>query len=88
METKDSTGQALGIVSVVLGALTFGFQFLGGLICGWVGWPLGIAAIICGVIAFIKGAKGLGITGIVLSVIGVIVQVLALVGAMSSLGSP
>jgi hypothetical protein len=82
----DKTGQYLGIASVIMGALTFGVQIIGGLICGWIGWPLGIAAIICGIIAFAKGSKGLGITGIVLSVIGVVIQLLVLAGAISSFG--
>jgi len=83
---QDNTGQILGIVSLVLGAITFGIQMIGGLLCGWLGWPLGIAAIICGIIAVGKGAKGLGIAGIVLSVIGILIQVLGLAGAISSLG--
>lgn len=85
-QTEDKTGQALGIASVILGALTFGVQMLGGLICGWVGWAFGIAAIITGIMAIPKGAKGLGITGIVLSVIGVVIQVLVLVGVFASYG--
>lgn len=84
---QDSTGRTFGIISVVLGAITFGIQFVGGLCFGWIGWPLGIAAIICGIIALAKGAKGLGIAGIVLSVIGVVVQVLALGGSISLLGN-
>ena len=84
MENKE--GQGLGIASVILGALTLGIQLMGGLICGWVGWPLGIAAIVTGIIAITKGRKGLGITGIVLSVIGVVIQVLVLVGAIGALG--
>ena len=82
---QDNTGQILGIVSLVLGAITFGVQMIGGLLCGWLGWPLGIAAVICGIIAVTKGAKGLGIAGIVLSVIGVLIQVLGLAGAIGSL---
>lgn len=83
---QDNTGQTLGIASVIMGALTFGIQIMGGLCLGWLGWPLGIAAIVCGIIAITKGTKGLGITGIVLSVIGVVIQVLILTGAINSLG--
>jgi len=82
---NDNSGQALGVASVIMGALTFGIQMFGGLICGWIGWPLGIAAIVCGVMAYMKGSKGLGIAGTVLSVIGVLIQVLVLVGAIGSL---
>ncbi len=82
---EDKAGQSLGIASVIMGAITFGIQLMGGLICGWIGWPLGIAAIVTGIIAVTKGSKGLGITGIVLSVIGVIIQVAGLIGAVGSL---
>jgi hypothetical protein len=75
---QDNTGQNLGIASVILGALTFGIQIFGGLLCGWLGWPLGIAAIVLGIIAITKGRMGLGVTGIVLSVIGVVIQLFAL----------
>lgn len=85
-QTEDKTGQALGIASVILGALTFGIQMIGGLLCGWIGWAFGIAAIVTGIMAIPKGAKGLGITGIVLSIIGVVIQVLVLVGVFASFG--
>lgn len=81
---QDNSGQTFGIASVIMGALTFGIQIVGGLICGWIGWPLGFAAIVCGVFAFTKGNKGLGITGIVLSVIGVLIQILAVIGFVGS----
>lgn len=83
---NNNAGQGLGIASVILGAITFGIQLLGGLACGWIGWPLGIAAIVTGILAITKGRKGLGIAGIVLSVIGVILQILILVGALGTLG--
>ena len=82
---EDRAGQSLGIASVIMGAITFGIQLMGGLICGWIGWPLGIAAIVTGIIAITRGSKGLGYTGIILSVIGVIIQVLGLIGAIGSL---
>lgn len=82
----SQSGKTLGIVSVVLGAITFGIQFMGGLCCGWIGWPLGIAAIVCGIIAMTQGAKTLGAVGIILSVIGVIVQLAGLGAGMAALG--
>lgn len=82
---KEGTGQVLGIASVIMGALTFGIQIMGGLICGWIGWPLGIASIVTGIIAITQGNKGLGIGGIALSVVGLIWQIVILVGAMGSL---
>jgi len=84
---KEGTGQALGIASVIMGALTFGVQIMGGLICGWIGWPLGIAAIVTGIIAIVQGNKGLGIAGIVLSVIGLVWQILTLVGSIGAMGA-
>lgn len=83
---EDKSGQPLGIASAILGAVTFGVQMIGGLICGWLGWPLGIAAIITGILAINKGHKWLGIIGILLSVIGVIIQILVLTGAIAALG--
>lgn len=82
---EDKSGQALGIASVIMGAITFGVQIIGGLICGWLGWPLGIAAIVTGIMAINKGRKGLGISGIVLSIIGVIIQLLTVTGAIGAL---
>ena len=78
-------GKTLGIVSVVLGAVTFGIQLMGGLCCGWIGWPLGIAAIICGIFAGTKGSWTLGGIGIVLSVIGVILQIAGVGAGVASL---
>lgn len=83
---EDKSGQAFGIASVIMGAITFGVQLIGGLICGWLGWPLGIAAIVTGIMAITKGRKWLGIIGIVLSVIGVVLQLLALTGAIGAMG--
>lgn len=74
----NNTGKTMGYASVILGAITFGIQIMGGLCCGWVGWPLGIAAVICGILAIVNGEKALGAIGIILSVIGIVLQILAL----------
>ena len=73
------TGLDMGIASLIFGVLTFSIQLIGGLLCGWVGWALGITAIITGIMAIAKGSKWLGISGIILSAIGVIYQVLTLI---------
>lgn len=83
----EGGGQGFGIAAVVLGSITFGVQMLGGLLCGWIGWPLGFIAILLGVVAITKGARGLGAAGIGLSVIGVILQVLALMGLLGAAAS-
>lgn len=84
----DKNGQLLGITSIILGIITFGIQLLGGLICGWVGWPLGIAAVVTGVMAISRGYKGLGIGGIAFSGVGVVVQVLVLFGVVNFFSKP
>ena len=61
-----STARVLGIVSIVLGAITAGIQLMGGLCCGWIGWPGGIAAIVCGALAMIGGEYLLGGIGVCL----------------------
>ena len=85
MGEQQRQGTAFGIVSVCLGAVTFGIQIMGGLCCGWIGWPLGIAAIICGIVAIVQGAKGLGALGIVLSVVGVVLQVVGATAGTAAL---
>jgi hypothetical protein len=84
---KPNEGRPLGIASVILGAITFGIQMMGGLCCGWIGWPLGIAALICGIIAIVQGESTLGIIGCVLSVVGVIVQVMIVIGIIGAASS-
>lgn len=80
-----NTGKTMGYASIILGAITFGIQIMGGLCCGWIGWPLGIAAVICGILAIVNGEKTLGSIGIILSVIGIVLQILALGAGMTGL---
>jgi len=75
----NDSGKIMGIISIVFGSVTFIVQILGGLICGWLGWPLGIAALILGILAIRKGYK-LGWLGIVLSIAGVVLQLLITIG--------
>lgn len=77
-QTGSSSARVFGIVSVILGAITFGWQWIGGLCCGWLGWPLGIASIICALMTISgdKNDKILGAIGAFLSVIGVVIQLL------------
>lgn len=81
----SGTARAFGVASVILGALTFGVQWIAGLCCGWIGWPLGIAAIVCGILAIVGGEKTLGWVGIVLSVAMIALQFLMLSHGVSSL---
>jgi hypothetical protein len=80
-------GKAFGVASVILGALTFGVQFLGGLCCGWIGWPLAFAAVICGILAIAEGESLLGWLGIGLSGAMLVLQILFLILGVGSLGS-
>lgn len=86
MQSEDSNGRVFGIISVVLGGITFGIQIIGGLCCGWLGWPLGIGAAICGILAMVHKEYRLGGIGIGLSVVGLLLQLLALGGAFAGLG--
>lgn len=68
---KSSAGKGLGIASLVLGILAFlsGWIFIGGL--------LGLIGLILGIVSLVqakkgKGPKGMAITGIVLSIIGIL----------------
>jgi hypothetical protein len=82
----EETSKALGVASVILGAITFGVQWLGGLCCGWIGWPLAVGAVICGILAISGGERTLGWIGIVLSVAMLALQVLMLIVGAGSLG--
>jgi hypothetical protein len=69
---RPETATMLGVVSIVLGALAAGIMFVGGCCCGWVAWPLVIAAIVIGFIALgsdDKTADKLAMWGIGLAII-------------------
>jgi len=83
-QSQDQSGMIVGIVGIALAVPTMFIQFLGGMCCGWIGWPMGLVAIILGVVAISKGARTLGMVAIILSVIGVVVQVLATVGLLGA----
>ncbi len=84
---QDQSARTLGIVSVALAVPTMFVQFLGGLCCGWIGWPMGLAAIVIGIVAISKGEKTLGAIGIFLSVAGIILQILSLAGSIALWGA-
>ena len=78
---ESGTAKTLGVISVVLGALTAGVEVIGGLCCGWIVWPLAIAATILGILAWTSArgdqtAATLGKIGICLSLIVPIWQLL------------
>jgi len=60
---------------------------MGGLCCGWIGWPGGIASVILGILAMAGGEMGLGGTGIALSVIVFILQITSAGSTLAGLGS-
>ena len=74
---RPETARTLGVVSLVLGALAAGIMFVGGCCCGWMAWPLVIAAIVIGFIALgsdDKAADNLAKWGIGLAIIVPIVR--------------
>ncbi|MBO94949.1 MAG: hypothetical protein CMI32_08665 [Opitutales bacterium] len=77
-EQKSQPGKTCSLLSVIFGGVSFLF----------LGWLLGLAGLILGIIGTVQspsGKKGLGITGIVLSVVGPIVNffiLLAILGSM------
>lgn len=83
----------LAIVSLILGILSLPLHF-----CCYLGWPAGIAAIICGIIALVRGGKeparysgkGLAWGGIIAAGLGflMIIAVFILYGAAIMLSSP
>jgi len=87
MSEQDSSAKIFGIASIILGAITFGWQLIGGLCCGWLGWPLGVGALICALMTLSgdKTAKTYGIIGAGLSVIGIIIQIAVLSGIAKGL---
>lgn len=82
-----AAARGLGVASIVLGAMTAGIQLFGGLCCGWIGWPGGIAAIILGILSMVGREYALGGIGIFLAVIVFILQVVGLGGSMATLSS-
>jgi len=84
-QSQDQTGMICGIVGIAVAIPTMFIQFLGGMCCGWIGWPMGLIAIALGIVAIVKGARTLGILAIALSVIGVVVQILASIGLFAAI---
>jgi len=84
---QDNSGKTLGTASVCLAVPTVLIQLAGGLCCGWIGWPLGLAAIVLGIIAIVKGERTLGAIGIFLSVAGIILQAVGLAAAIGLSGA-
>ncbi len=77
---SNTTAMVMGIISIIMGATTFFIQIFAGLCCGWIGWGFGVIAIILGIVAIVIGVnkkeKLMGWIGIILSIIGVIIQLL------------
>ena len=77
---SNTTAMVMGILSIILGTATFFIQIFAGLCCGWIGWGFGVIAIILGIVAIVIGVnkkeKLMGWIGIILSIIGVIIQLL------------
>ena len=77
---------SVAIVSLVLGILSWPLHF-----CCYLGWPAGIASIVCGIVAISRikasqdriGGRGLAIGGIASSILGflMIVGIFVLYGA-------
>jgi len=77
---SNTTAMVMGIISIIMGTTTFFIQIFAGLCCGWIGWGFGVIAIILGIVAIVTGVnkkeKLMGWLGIILSIIGVIIQLL------------
>jgi len=91
-----STGGAtdpLATVSLILGILSLPLHF-----CCYLGWPVGIAAIVCGIVSLVRigkppqhySGKGLAVGGIIAAALGflLIIVVFILYGAAIVLSSP
>ena len=77
-EEKSQPGKTLCVLSVIFGGVSFIF----------LGWLLGLAGLVLGIIGTVQsppGKKGLGITGIVLSVVGPIVNFFIMVAIVTSM---
>jgi hypothetical protein len=83
----------VAIVSLVLGVVSLPMHF-----CCYLGWPLGIGAIVCGIIAMSRsgdppyyyGGKGFAIGGMIAAAVGFLMIILVLVfwGAAFMLSKP
>ena len=87
MSENSQSAVSFGIISIIFGALALGVQLLGGLCCGWIGWPLVVVAIICALMTIggNQTAKTYGLIGAFLSIIGIIIQLLVLSGSIHGL---
>lgn len=76
---------ALAIVGMILGIISI---IAGG--CGWYGLVLGIPGLICSILSRKQGKSGIGVAGIVCSVIGIVIAILMTIFAfivLSMVGS-
>jgi MFS family permease len=87
----------LGVISLCLGLgaciMTFLVQLIGGMCCGWLGWPLAIVPIPMAIVTIVLGDlrrhKIMAIIAMVLSVIGVVLAILVLLGLSAAFfGTP
>ena len=92
MGTPGPAADPVAIVSLVLGIASIPLHF-----CCYLGWPVGIGAIVCGIIALSrisgsqgqKTGKGMAIGGIVATVFGfvMIIGIFILYGAAIAIAS-
>ncbi len=91
-----STGGAtdpFAVVSLILGILSLPLHF-----CCYLGWPVGIAAIVCGIVSMVRigkppqhySGKGLAVGGIIAAALGflMVIVLFILYGAAIMLSSP